>query len=268
MVAGHFPFSLRGPGRMNESARVAIVTGASSGIGWALAKELAREGYAVGLLARRREPLEQLANEIRASGGQAEFEPADIIDRIATLEAIHRLCERLGPADLLAACAGAGVETNIEPMNVEDVERMMRVNLFGVVYAIEAVLPDMLKRGRGHVAAVASLAAYKGFPGQGGYCASKAAVKIYLESLRMQLRGRGIDVTCICPGFVKTPMTDAHPFRMPFLMGPEDAARRIARALRKKTKVFNFPWAMSRLVKFTYWVPDWIMVRIARGTYR
>ncbi|HTL51952.1 MAG TPA: SDR family NAD(P)-dependent oxidoreductase [Planctomycetota bacterium] len=247
---------------------MAIITGASSGMGWALAKELAREGYRVGLLARRREPLEKLAGEIRQAGGAAEFEITDVIERAPTLEAIHHLCERLGPADLLVACAGAGAETYVDPMNVEEVERMMRVNLFGVIYAIEAVLPDMLKRGRGHVAAVASLAAYKGFPGQGGYCASKAAVKVYLESLRLQLRGRGIHVTCICPGFVKTPMTEAHPFNMPFLMEADEAARRIAKALRKKAKVFNFPWVMSRLVKFTYWVPDRILVRFTRGTYR
>jgi short-subunit dehydrogenase len=253
---------------MSGSGRVAIVTGASSGIGWALAKELAREGYGLGLLARRREPLDDLAAEIRKCGGRAECETADVAERLPTLEAIHRLCDRLGPSDLLAACAGAGAETYVSPMNVEEVERMMRVNLFGVIYAIEAVLPDMLKRGRGHIAAVASLAAYKGFPGQGGYCASKAAVKVYLESLRLQLRGRGIDVTCICPGFVKTPMTQSHPFNMPFMLEADDAARRIAKALRKKTKVFNFPWVMSRLVKFTYWVPDPIMARVAKGTYR
>lgn len=253
---------------MSESVRVAIVTGASSGMGWALARELAKDGYRVGILARRREPLEQLAGEIRRAGGIAEFETADVIERASTLEAIRRLCERLGPADLLVACAGAGAETYVDPMNVEEVERMIRVNLFGVIYAIEAVLPEMLRRGRGHVAAVASLAAYKGFPGQGGYCASKAAVKIYLESLRLQLRGRGIDVTCLCPGFVKTPMTASHPFNMPFLMEADDAARLMAKALRKKAKVFNFPWVMSRLVKFTYWVPDRILVRFTRGTYR
>ena len=253
---------------MSEVVRTALVTGASSGIGWALAKELARGGYRVGLLARRREALDKLAGEIRSSGGVAEAEGADVAERQQTLESVKRLEQRLGPIDLLVACAGAGAETHIDPMNVEEVERMMRVNLFGVIYSIEAVLPGMLARGRGHLAAVSSLAAYKGFPGQGGYCASKAAVKVYLESLRIQLRGRGISVTCICPGFVKTPMTAAHPFGMPFLMEAEDAARRVARALRNKKKVFNFPWPMQRLVKFTYWVPDWIMARISRGTYR
>src|SRR5262249_10873597 len=130
-----------------------------------------------------------------------------------------------------------------------------------------AVLPGMLKRRSGHIAATSSLAAYKGFPGQAAYCASKAAVKTYLESLRIELRGTGIHVTTICPGFVRTEMTASHRFRMPFLLDAPDAARRVARALRRKKKVFNFPWQTERLVKFCYWVPDWIMAQATRRTY-
>src|SRR6266849_3258750 len=122
-----------------SEAKAAVVTGASSGIGWCLAKELAREGYRVGLLARRGEALEKLASEIRSAGGAAEVATADVVERGPTVAAIHRLAERLGPVDLLAACAGSGTETRSDPMNVEEVERMMRVNLFGVTYCIEAV---------------------------------------------------------------------------------------------------------------------------------
>jgi short-subunit dehydrogenase len=253
--------------RMSGADQVAVITGASSGLGLELAKELAREGCRVGVLARRAEPLEKLAGEIRAAGGIAEFEAVDVAQRQPTLDAIHRLAAKLGPVDLLVANAGMGVETRLEPMNVGEVEQMIRVNLLGVIYAIEAVLPEMLKRGRGHVAAVSSLAAYKGFPGQGGYCASKAGVKMYMESLRIQLRGRGIAVTTICPGFIRTAMTESHTFHMPFLVDADEAARRVARALRRKKKVFNFPWQTERLVKFCYWVPDWIMARVSRRTY-
>ena len=112
---------------------------------------------------------------------------------------------------------------------MEMIEKMVRVNLLGVVYAIEAVLPAMLERQRGHLSAVSSLAAYKGLPGESGYRATKAAVNSYLEGLRIQLASRGIAVTTICPGFVKTPMTDVNNFKMPWLITADDAARRIVR---------------------------------------
>src|SRR5262249_45008770 len=125
-------------------------------------------------------------------------------------------------------------------------------------------LPEMLRRGRGHLAAVSSLAAYVGLPGESGYCASKAAVNVFMEGLRIQLRDRGIAVTTICPGFVKTPMTAVNDFHMPFVMEADEAARRIVRALRRRRKVFNFPWQTSWLMKATHWVPDWLMARAMR----
>jgi short-subunit dehydrogenase len=254
---------------MNSAAstQIAVLTGASSGIGRALAKELMKDGYRVGLVARRLDQLQKLAEEIRAAGGLAEFEVADVADRDATIAAIHKLAERLGPVDLLIANAGMGIHTDLDPMNTAENEQLFRVNVFGVMYAIEAVLPTMLQRNRGHLAAVSSLAAYKGLPGSAGYCASKAAVKIYMEALRIQLRNRGIHVTTIFPGFVRTPMTELHPFKMPFLLEPDDAARRVARALHRKKKEFHFPWQTTRLVKFSRWLPDWIMERVSRGTY-
>jgi len=243
------------------AGQVAVITGASSGIGWALAKALAAEGCKVGLVARRREQLAALAQEIEQAGGAAASAPADVAEREPTLAAIRAVAEQLGPVDLLVANAGVGAPTRLEPLNVHDVEKMFRVNVLGVVYAIEAVLPAMLARGRGHLAAVSSMAAYKGLPGESGYTASKAAVNNYLEGLRIQLRGRNIAVTTICPGFVKTPMTDVNEFKMPFLLTADDAARRIVRALRRRKKVFNFPWQMALLMKLTAWLPDWVVAR-------
>jgi short-subunit dehydrogenase len=123
----------------------------------------------------------------------------------------------------------------------------------------------MLQRNRGHLAAVSSLAAYKGMPGESAYCSSKAAINVYLEGLRIQLRGRGIAVTTICPGFIKTAMTDVNEFPMPWLMTADKAAQKIARALARKKKVFNFPWQTALLMRLTRWAPDWLMARAVGG---
>jgi short-subunit dehydrogenase len=250
---------------MSFHGKVTVITGASSGIGRALARELAAQGSAVGLVARRGERLAELAEEIRRAGGRAAFATADVTQRRTTLEAICAVSDELGPVDLLVANSGVGQPTPLEPQSVEQVEHMMRVNIFGVIYAIEAVLPEMLRRGTGHLAAVSSLAAYKGMPGESGYCASKACVNAYMEGLRIQLRSRGIAVTTICPGFIRTAMTEVNEFPMPWLMSAEKAARKIARALRRRRKVYNFPWQTALLMKFTSWMPDWVLERSLRN---
>lgn len=247
---------------MARAYETAIITGASSGIGWELAKALARDGTRVGLVARRVDRLQTLAGEIQQAGGSAFVASADLGQRQATLDAMKALREPLGPIDLLVANAGLGAPTDIEPFNTEMQEAMIRVNLLGVIYAIEGVLPEMLERRRGHIAAVSSLAAYKGLPAEGAYCASKAGLNAYLDGLRVQLRGRGVDVSTICPGFVATPMTAVNQFKMPFLLTAEEAARRIHRALKARKKVFNFPWPMYRLLRLARWVPDWALARI------
>ena len=241
--------------------QVAVITGASSGIGWEMAKVLAGKGCAVGLVARRLDRLEALAAEITAAGGRAAVAAANVGDRQQTLAAIAALRQQLGPVDLLIANSGVGQPTPLEPQNTPQVENMFRVNTLGVVYALEAVLPEMLARGCGHLAAISSLASYKGLPGESAYCASKAAVNVYLEGLRIQLRRRGIYVTTVCPGFIETPMTAVNTFRMPFLLKAPKAARLIVRALERKRKVYNFPWPMMMLMKLTRWLPDWVLAR-------
>ncbi|HJZ94458.1 MAG TPA: SDR family NAD(P)-dependent oxidoreductase [Gemmataceae bacterium] len=244
------------------SGTAAVVTGASSGIGAALARRLAAAGCPVGLIARRRDRLAALADEIRAAGGTAAVAMADVGDRSQVREAFAALGEELGPVDLLVANAGVGAPTTLDPVNTADVEEMFRVNVFGVVYAIEAVLPEMLRRRQGHIAAVSSLAGFLGLPGESGYCASKAAVNTYLDGLRIHLRGRGIRVTTLCPGFVRTPMTAANDFHMPWLLDTDEAARRMIRALSRGRAVYRFPWPMSLLVRLAGWLPDWLLARV------
>jgi short-subunit dehydrogenase len=247
---------------MSFANQVAIITGASSGLGRELAKELARQGAKVGLVARRRDNLAELAEEIHKAGGVAAFAVADVVEREPLQSAIGELGGQLGPIDLLVANAGVGAPTTLAPVNISDFEKMFRVNVFGVVYAIEAVVPQMLERKKGHIAAVSSLAGYKGLPGEWGYTSSKAAVNNIMEGLRIQVRDKGIAVTNICPGFIKTAMTAKNDFWMPGLLEADDAARRIVRALLRKKKVYNFPWQMTLFMWATTRMPDWLVARV------
>jgi short-subunit dehydrogenase len=240
---------------------VAVVTGASSGIGSALARGLGRDGVAVGLIARRADFLRELAEEIRGGGGVARYAAADVSDREALRGAIRELDERLGPVDLMIANAGIGFETPADGFDAIAFERILRVNVMGAAYAFEAVLPEMIARGEGHLVGVSSLAGYRGLPGTAGYCASKAALSTLLESLRVELRGRGIAVTTVHPGFVATAMTEnaAHP--RPFLMDADRAARIILRGIRARRREVNFPLSMAALMRLVRAMPGVIYDR-------
>ncbi len=249
---------------VSYAGRVAIITGSSSGIGRALARALARSGCRVGLIARRERLLQELETEIRTTGGVAASAPADVADRSGLRQAFDEVTEALGPADLVVANAGVGIPTTLDPMNIEAIEEMIRVNVLGVIYTIEACLPSMLQRSGGQIAAVSSLSAYKGLPGESAYCASKAAVNAYMEGLRVQVRDRGISVSTICPGFVRTPMTAIDDFPMLFAMEADEAASRIIRALRRRAKVANFPWQTTALAGLARLMPDWVLARAFR----
>jgi len=242
---------------MDWRGKTVLITGASSGIGLALAKLLAARGARLAVLARRDDLLQKLVAEVRGAGGTIEAEVADVTDRRALAEAIAKVEARLGPTDVLIANAGVSLTGNAEG----NVEAMMRVNFLGVVHAFEIALPGMLARGSGHLVAISSLAAYKGLPGSGGYCASKAAVNAYCESLRIEHAPRGIAVTVVCPGFIRTPMTDGQPHPMPLLMDADRAAERIARALLRRPALYHFPWLMHRLMRVTRWLPDSVIRR-------
>ncbi len=247
---------------MQPAPPVAVVTGASSGIGKGIARALAESGYRLGLIARRTELLDQLARELVSQHGiTAATATSDVGNRDELLAAFRALKEQLGPVDLLVANAGLGGPDQLDPFASRVFEDMFRVNVLGVVYSIEAVLPDMLVRGSGHLAAVSSMGAFKGMPGSAAYCASKAAVSTLMESLRIELCGRGIRVTTICPGFVKSEMTAVNTFRMPGLLDADDAGRRIVRAIRRNKKVFKFPWQMRLLMPLVRIAPDWLLAR-------
>ena len=242
---------------------VAIVTGASSGIGAALARELARRGWKVGLVARRAALLEALAAEIRALGGEAAFADADVTDRAATEAAVRALEAALGPCDLLVANAGTGAPTPAHAMPVDTILAIMRLNYDGVVHAAAAVLPGMLERRRGRLAVVSSVAATRGLPGTGAYSASKAAISTLWEAMRVDLRDRGVACTAIHPGFVDTPLTRKNRFAMPWILPAERAARICADGLEAGRTDITFPWQMLWLSRLMRRLPNWLWDRVA-----
>lgn len=244
---------------MTLRGKVAVVTGAASGIGRALCAELAREGVRLGLLDRNAEGLASLENELRKQGAACRLAIADVSDRLAVRSAMNDLVADLGAVDLLVACAGITGATFVDNLAVEQMEAILRVNVLGVVYVMEAVLPDMLARQSGHIVALSSLAGCRGMPFSAAYSASKAALMTYLESLRPSLRRRGIAVTTVLPGFVRTPLMTNAPVQPPMaMMEPAVAARHILRAIRRRSRVYAFPWSTSLLLRVLGWLPPWL----------
>ncbi|WP_435021446.1 SDR family NAD(P)-dependent oxidoreductase [Tundrisphaera sp. TA3] len=252
---------------MRISSEVAAVTGASSGIGAELARQLAAQGVRVGLTARRAENLEAVAASIRAAGGTACVAPADASDPAAIREALAKIAGELGPIDLLVMNAGVGLKTPADDFSAREFDRMARVNFIGPAYAIEAVLPGMLARKRGHLVGISSLSAFRGIPGASAYAATKAGLSTLLESLRPELRGAGIAVTTVHPGFVRTAMTADQTNPKPLEMGPDQAARIILRGIAARRSRVDFPWPLVAALRMVRVLPDFLYDRLAGRIY-
>ena len=248
---------------MKISGKVAVVTGASSGLGAEMARQLARGGLKVGLIARRDGELRAVAASIGSEGGIALVAPADATDPAALRAAFEAIARDLGPVDLLIANAGVGIGTPARAFSADSFDRMVRLNLSSVGYAIEAVLPSMLERRRGQIVGISSLAAYRGLPGSAGYGATKAGLSALLEGLRPELERSGIAVTTVHPGYVRTPMTDGQSQWKPLLMDVEPAARIILRGVAGRRSRVDFPWRMARFLGLVRLLPDPIYDRLA-----
>ncbi|HZE68406.1 MAG TPA: SDR family NAD(P)-dependent oxidoreductase [Pyrinomonadaceae bacterium] len=246
-----------------------MITGASSGIGRGLAVELSRRGARVGLVARRSDLLAEIIQQIKAEGGRAVALAADVQDAAAMKEVAKQLQEQFGPIDMLIANAGIGTTTDAANLEANEVARVFGVNVVGAASSVSAVVPEMVRRGKGHLVAISSLAAYRGIPKSASYAASKAALSSFFESLRLDLKPKGIDVTIIHPGFIKTPLTAGREARMPFLMEVDEAVKKIIRAIEKKRKSYAFPWQLASIVRLGLVMPSFLYDRIAsRSSFR
>lgn len=238
----------------------AIITGASSGIGLALARELSTRGWELALLARRSDLLEELVRELKT---RAVAIPCDVTDAAAVREAVREAEAELGGAfDLAVANAGISIPGHATKFNVADAEQIIRVNLLGMMYLFDAVIPSMIERGSGRFAGIASLAGLRGLPTGATYSASKAAMQAFLEASRIELAPYGVGVTIVNPGFVATPLTEKNRFRMPLVMQADRAARIIADGLERGKRVVEFPRPMSLLMRFMRSLPDAMYDRV------
>jgi short-subunit dehydrogenase len=217
-----------------------LITGASSGIGEALAEAYARAGVTLVLTGRDRERLDAVAARCMDRGAAVLTATVDVANRTG-MAGWLALVDHATPIDLCIANAGISGGTGRKGESEEQARRIMAVNVDGVLNTIHPLIGPMTARGRGQLALVSSLAGFRGYPGAPAYCASKAAVRSYGESLRLDLRAAGIEVSVICPGFVKSRITDRNRFPMPFLMDADRAASIIRRGLERNRGRIAFP---------------------------
>lgn len=231
-----------------------FITGASSGIGAALARHYASRGALLGLVARRGDRLEALVREL---GGAHFSYPADVSDADALAAAAQNFMSRSGAPDIVIANAGISVGTLTEhAADLAAFERVFAINVAGMFATFAPFVSAMRAAGRGRLVGVASVAGIRGMPGAGAYCASKAAAIAYLESLRVELRGSGVQVVTLCPGYIETPMTAVNPYRMPFILPADEAARRMARAIDVGRSYAVVPWQMAIVAKLLRMLPN------------
>lgn len=245
----------------DELSQRVFITGASSGIGRALARHYAKQGVQLGLVARRKSELEALMAELAVPCG---IYPLDIRDADALAQAAQDFMQRFGTPDIVIANAGVSRGTLTE--HKEDIaafKAIMDINVLGMVHTFQPFIQAMKSRRGGRLAGIASVAGFRGLPGAEAYSASKAAAINYLESLRIEMTGSGIAVTTIAPGYIRTAMTDVNTYSMPFLMDVDVAAEKFAKAIARKRRFVVIPWQMGMVAKLMRLIPpmlwDWAM---------
>lgn len=243
----------------------ALVTGATSGLGRETAVQLARRGWKVALTGRRAEMLKETAAAVRAAGGT----PLELVGSVSDQKDVNAqyalIKKEWGGLDYVVLNAGVGDRNDAREFKASSVVWTFETNVFGVAYWLEAILPDMVAQKSGTVAAVSSLAGFRGLPQSGSYSASKAAVNALMESARVDLRGTGVTAVTVCPGFVKSELTGRNEAgSMPFLLETSDGVARMLSGIDAGRRVVHFPWQLSLTVIYIlHNLPGFLYDRIA-----
>jgi short-subunit dehydrogenase len=244
-----------------KTSRV-FLTGASSGLGEALALHHARPGASVGLVARRRELLETLAESIAARGARAHVYAGDVRDTAFMAESARRFVAEAGGVDLVVANAGIAIADDTRGGDASRIASLMQVNVIGVTNTVIPFVPAMLTQGHGVLAAVASFAGHLALPGRSAYSASKAAVITFMDGLRMDLHGTGVHAMTLCPGFVATPLTQGIRGGV-FMISTDEAVAEMSSAIEARRGTFTFPWQVRLLSRVAPFAPESLVRRLA-----
>lgn len=251
-----------------QSAQKVFITGASSGIGSALARLYAKQGAFLGLAARRGDQLQTLAKALTSAGAtQVHCYPLDVTDAAVLRLAAEDFIARLGVPDIVIANAGVSGGTLTECVeDLEVIKRILEINVYGMAATFSPFIAAMRKNAKsgkpGRLVGIASVAGIRGLPGAEAYSASKAAAITYLESLRLELRSSGVKVVTIAPGYIETSMTAVNPYRMPFLLPADEAARRFVRAIERGSSYTVIPWQMGIVARLLRLLPNALYDRL------
>jgi len=244
------------PTPFKPAARRVFITGASSGIGAALARHYARQGAILGLVARRGALLDELKAGLNT---ECATYAVDVRDADAMRTAAEDFMQRHGTPDIVIA--NAGVSRGTLTQHAEDLtafRAVMDINVLGMMHTFHPFIEPMRQAGQGRLAGIASVAGLRGLPGASAYSASKAAAISYLESLRVELTKTGVSVTTICPGYIRTPMTDMNTYPMPFMMKADIAAAKMAGFIERRRRYVILPWQMALVGRFMKLLPAWV----------